>query len=242
MGSFDRGGKRSGGNFSHGFGGGNAGGIPRKFGRPSGGRDRDGGRDGGRPTMHKATCDECGDECEIPFRPSGGRPVYCSHCFEKQGGGGGDRPVRFDRGGGDRREKFDSSDRQMHDATCAKCGEHCQVPFRPTSSKPVFCSNCFEKEGGNSRGGSRGGDNSEVMEQLKTLNSKMERLLQVLAPNDFKEKSTKLENKKPEVKKEETKKAEPKKKEAIKVALKKEATKKEVKKVVAKKVSAKKKK
>lgn len=35
---------------------------------------------------------------------------------------------------------------QMHDAVCAKCGADCKVPFRPTGNKPVYCSNCFEKE------------------------------------------------------------------------------------------------
>ncbi|PIV69088.1 MAG: hypothetical protein COS08_05405, partial [Euryarchaeota archaeon CG01_land_8_20_14_3_00_38_12] len=27
--------------------------------------------------MHKATCADCGKECEVPFEPSGDRPVYC---------------------------------------------------------------------------------------------------------------------------------------------------------------------
>jgi CxxC-x17-CxxC domain-containing protein len=54
----------------------------------SGGRNfgrRDfGGRDGSRPTMmlHKTTCSKCNKECEVPFRPSGSRPVYCRECFQ----------------------------------------------------------------------------------------------------------------------------------------------------------------
>ncbi len=31
--------------------------------------------------MHQATCAECQKECEIPFKPSGDRPVYCKECF-----------------------------------------------------------------------------------------------------------------------------------------------------------------
>ena len=27
--------------------------------------------------MHKATCSDCGQECEVPFKPTEGRPVYC---------------------------------------------------------------------------------------------------------------------------------------------------------------------
>ena len=37
-------------------------------------------------TYTKATCAECNKECEIPFKPTGGRPVYCSECFAKQQG------------------------------------------------------------------------------------------------------------------------------------------------------------
>lgn len=47
--------------------------------------------------MHKAVCSNCGKDCEVPFEPSGNKPVYCSECFEKNSGGAGSR--RFeDRG------------------------------------------------------------------------------------------------------------------------------------------------
>ncbi|MFH1459384.1 MAG: CxxC-x17-CxxC domain-containing protein [Candidatus Omnitrophota bacterium] len=43
-----------------------------------------GGGYGGRPReMHKATCAKCNKECEVPFKPSGDRPVYCKECFSK---------------------------------------------------------------------------------------------------------------------------------------------------------------
>ena len=43
---------------------------------------------GGRPPreMHPATCAGCGVETEVPFRPSGERPVYCRDCFSRQHG------------------------------------------------------------------------------------------------------------------------------------------------------------
>lgn len=44
-------------------------------GRPQFGADR------GRPEMHSATCAECGNACEVPFRPDGSRPIYCRECF-----------------------------------------------------------------------------------------------------------------------------------------------------------------
>ncbi|MGI6552643.1 MAG: zinc-binding protein [Clostridia bacterium] len=33
--------------------------------------------------MHPATCAACGKETSVPFQPSGGRPVYCSLCFQE---------------------------------------------------------------------------------------------------------------------------------------------------------------
>ncbi|MEE6245765.1 MAG: CxxC-x17-CxxC domain-containing protein [Thermoproteota archaeon] len=33
--------------------------------------------------MHKATCSDCGNECEVPFKPKDDRPVYCKDCFQK---------------------------------------------------------------------------------------------------------------------------------------------------------------
>jgi len=33
--------------------------------------------------MHKATCADCGAECEVPFKPTEGRPVYCRQCYGK---------------------------------------------------------------------------------------------------------------------------------------------------------------
>ena len=41
-------------------------------------------RDFGPRKMHKAVCAECGKECEVPFKPSGDRPVYCKECFRKR--------------------------------------------------------------------------------------------------------------------------------------------------------------
>jgi CxxC-x17-CxxC domain-containing protein len=31
--------------------------------------------------MHTTTCAACGVETQVPFRPSGDRPVYCRDCF-----------------------------------------------------------------------------------------------------------------------------------------------------------------
>jgi CxxC-x17-CxxC domain-containing protein len=40
--------------------------------------------------------------------------------------------------------------RELHDAVCGNCGNHCQVPFFPSGSRPVFCRDCFRKDEGES--------------------------------------------------------------------------------------------
>jgi len=47
--------------------------------------DRRGGfrGDRGEREMHKAVCADCGNDCEVPFKPSGDKPVYCRECFGK---------------------------------------------------------------------------------------------------------------------------------------------------------------
>lgn len=57
-----------------------------------GGYDRDGYGGGGgygdgygerRPKqMYAAVCAECGKTAQVPFQPTGARPVYCSDCFQ----------------------------------------------------------------------------------------------------------------------------------------------------------------
>ncbi|MBU2592527.1 hypothetical protein KKD61_03655 [Patescibacteria group bacterium] len=44
-----------------------------------------------KPLMYDAICDECGKNCQVPFKPSGDKPVYCSECFEKKGGRDGNK-------------------------------------------------------------------------------------------------------------------------------------------------------
>jgi CxxC-x17-CxxC domain-containing protein len=34
--------------------------------------------------MFAATCSSCGQETEVPFRPTSGKPVYCSACFAQR--------------------------------------------------------------------------------------------------------------------------------------------------------------
>ena len=50
--------------------------------------DRGRGDSGPRErTYTRVVCADCNKECEIPFKPSGNRPVYCKECFSKRKGG-----------------------------------------------------------------------------------------------------------------------------------------------------------
>jgi len=91
----DRGGDRFGG-AKRSFGGGGGFGGPR----PS----------SDRPQLFTATCSDCGNSCEVPFRPTGDRPVFCNDCFRKQKSGGA--PAFGGNRGGDKfaaRPRFEKS-------------------------------------------------------------------------------------------------------------------------------------
>jgi CxxC-x17-CxxC domain-containing protein len=47
----------------------------------------DGGYSRGPREMFTATCSSCGKDAQVPFRPTSGKPVYCSDCFRSQRGG-----------------------------------------------------------------------------------------------------------------------------------------------------------
>jgi CxxC-x17-CxxC domain-containing protein len=46
--------------------------------------DGGGGGGGGRPgrVMHDVICNSCGRLTQVPFVPTGSRPVYCLDCFQ----------------------------------------------------------------------------------------------------------------------------------------------------------------
>ena len=70
-------GDSAGGGGSSSYGGGSSGGS--SYGGSSGG-----GYSRGPREMFSATCSSCGREAQVPFRPSGAKPVYCSDCFSSR--------------------------------------------------------------------------------------------------------------------------------------------------------------
>ncbi len=83
-------------------------------------------------------CRDCGSsftftDGEQEFYTSRGlsAPQRCKDCRQKR-----------------KNERLNS--RQMYPAVCAKCGNQCEVPFKPRpveeGGKPVLCKDCFFKE------------------------------------------------------------------------------------------------
>ena len=126
-------------------------------------------RDSRRPTMHRAICDECGKECEVPFKPTAGKPVLCSDCFRNR---------RKDSG------RFNSGDKIMHKAVCDKCGKDCEVPFRPSKDKPIYCSQCFSRKSENK-------GSNQTNKQFEIINAKLDKILKELSSSISKTKISK---------------------------------------------------
>jgi len=92
------------------------------------------------------TCRDCSSEftftageqefhAQRGFTNTPGRCPACRAARKSSGGFGGGR-------------RADSGPREMHDAVCASCGKACQVPFKPSGEKPVYCSDCFQSQRG----------------------------------------------------------------------------------------------
>ena len=59
---------------------GQGGGYGAGGGRSGGGGDSYGSR---QREMHDVICGGCGVQTQVPFKPSGERPVYCRDCFQR---------------------------------------------------------------------------------------------------------------------------------------------------------------
>ena len=135
------------------------------------------------------------------------------------------------RGGGQRFRGRDSgrrsfgdrdSDRSMHRATCAECGNDCEVPFRPSSDRPVYCSNCFEKRSNADGRGSRFEErrnpspafdsnrnknpqlSEQIVDQLKNLNTKLDKIISIFEPKAVESAVSEPKPKKPKTSKKKT--------------------------------------
>ena len=83
-GGYSGGSYAGGGGYDSGYSSGGGGGYS------SGGYDGGGGGYGNRSSapreMFDAVCSNCGKDAKVPFRPTNGKPVYCSDCFRSMRG------------------------------------------------------------------------------------------------------------------------------------------------------------
>ena len=102
------------------------------------------------------TCADCGTEFSFTASDQQfyadrqfSEPRRCPTCRaarkasrgESSGGYGGGSGGGYGGGGGG----YSSGPREMFTATCDSCGKEARVPFKPTGSKPVYCSDCFRR-------------------------------------------------------------------------------------------------
>lgn len=101
------------------------------------------------------------------------------------------RSGRDNRGGGRGFSRGDDRSREMFKTVCSNCGKDCEVPFRPSSGKPVYCSDCFEKMGGRNSDSGRSErpsfrppapsvDHNKA--QFEELNIKLDKIISLLTP------------------------------------------------------------
>ena len=77
---------------------------------------------------------------------------------------------------------------EKYDAVCSKCGEDCQVPFKPTNTKPIYCDNCYSQDGPSDKGfteSNKGFTESnkgftEINNRLEYLEKKIDKILELL--------------------------------------------------------------
>jgi len=58
----------------------------------------------------------------------------------------GPRERRYSDRDSPRTSSRNRRDYEMTKVTCSSCGSRCEVPFKPVSNKPVYCSECFSKK------------------------------------------------------------------------------------------------
>lgn len=143
-----------------------------------------------RPQMHDAVCSKCGKRCQVPFRPTGARPIFCSDCFEKERDS---MPQRDGERNFDRRDsgRGNFEERRMYSATCSNCGKKCEVPFLPSGGRPTYCKECYDKgvvttdqkhddERRDRKFSDSNNNSGNNFKQIEALNAKLDKIISLL--------------------------------------------------------------
>lgn len=125
----------------------------------------------------------------VKFADSKSRTRGPKRSFSRGGSRGGSRDRRGseDRPRGGRSDSRDRGALEMTQVICSDCGKECEVPFKPTSSKPVYCRDCFSKEdrGGSDRSSRSSGRSSRPPmdhsnKDLDMINEKLNKIMKAL--------------------------------------------------------------
>lgn len=114
--------------------------------------------------------------------------------FNRGGGFGRNR----DRGGRSNFRRDDRREVTMTRVVCDGCGKSCEVPFKPTAGKPVFCNECFRGQPRNQdRDSKRDFSNKsnnesgiDIKKQFEILNSKLDKLVSLIEKSNISEKDS----------------------------------------------------
>lgn len=87
------------------------------------------------------------------------------------------------------REQRRNSDFELTSVICARCGKDCEVPFKPTNNRPVFCRGCFKKPSSSNESGDfvprskfdrRVESKGKSSEGLDKINQKLDKIMRAL--------------------------------------------------------------
>lgn len=103
-------------------------------------------------------------------RDTGGKRSF--EDFHKSKRDSGRRSNSYSR---DRRDGYSRNRRdvKMTKVICSLCGKECEVPFKPTSSKPVYCDECFAKI-------NKGNSNKISNKDFDIINEKLDKIMKAL--------------------------------------------------------------
>ena len=72
-------------------------------------------------------------------------------------------------------------DFEMTKVICSSCGAECEVPFKPTSTKPVYCDKCFARKGKDSPSRFNKQDSNKVNDKdIELINKKLDKIMKAL--------------------------------------------------------------
>ena len=90
-----------------------------------------------------------------------------------KGSHGRHKSKKFSDGPKKRGDRFTrDSHAEMHEIRCDECGRRSEVPFKPTTSKPILCGECFKGVSKKSSGNSSNA--------LQEINRKLDKIMKAL--------------------------------------------------------------